>query len=394
MTIGRFKSAVPSQNTPSRLPIPLHPLIPIGLRFAGLLWTLGLGLWTIPAWIDFGRGRDSQIHFENQRENLYFLEDSERAWHAVFNMGNEYVDYLIVTTTGDHDDFEKYPPFKGDIALLNDTLRIGRSDGDIAEKIMDACESRGLNFKPTRQFGMRYIFKRVRPPTQNEGKENVYQWDPDGLIRKAVAISRLIYPTPIGFEYSARASFKKGQNEIESIIPGPVNYHGAEAYTQNNKRTWLTDSEVSQLAELLSVFLKRENYLPNRFKRALWFFEYSFGIDYLDVRWPLMATVIEALINTDSEKTVKQFSVRLAGLAKEVGINKIDQAYAETIFKEVRSPLVHGQSLISDIDDPKLADMYEQTELAIRLSLRRMIEDELYADLFSDDAKIRSKWPL
>ena len=69
---------------------------------------------------------------------------------------------------------------------------------DLAKKVMDACEPRGRNFQPVRLFGHLYAFVRKDPPA-----EPLYDWDSDNVLQKCVAISRLVRPTSIGFEYSA-----------------------------------------------------------------------------------------------------------------------------------------------------------------------------------------------
>lgn len=83
---------------------------------------------------------------------------------------------------------------------LDNHIWIGRLDGALSDAIMDACEARGENFSPIRQFGNQYAIVNTAPHRGRNGLE----WDSDNSISRAVRLSRLIYPTSLAFEYAAR----------------------------------------------------------------------------------------------------------------------------------------------------------------------------------------------
>ena len=59
---------------------------------------------------------------------------------------------------------------------------------------MDACEPRGENLKPSRQFGCRYSF--VRELAAEEYTRTYAHWEHDRTLVAAFTLSRLISTTP------------------------------------------------------------------------------------------------------------------------------------------------------------------------------------------------------
>lgn len=171
------------------------------------------------------------------------------------------------------------------------------------------CTARwcGQSFDPTPLFGQLYTFWNDNPANPLE-----FNWDPDQSLATAVALSRLIHPTSIDFEYAARVILGP-DNHIKRIIPGSVVGLRMDAYVvPSAARNWLTDSDASALGSLLIDFYATSVSLPPRVQRALWNHEYAFTIQWMEVRWTVVATALESLIHTDRRRSTKQFIDRVS----------------------------------------------------------------------------------
>jgi hypothetical protein len=251
--------------------------------------------------------------------------------------------------------------------------------------VFTACRPRGQSFDPVPQFGQLYALWNDDPADPSE-----FSWDPDQSLATAVALSRLIHPTSIGFEYSARVIFGS-DNRIKQIIPGPVSGLLAHAYvTPTAPRNWLTDNDVSVLRSLLASFHVVSADLPPRVQRALWNHEYAFTVQWIEVRWTVVATALESLVHTDRRQSTKQFIDRVTALANRVGVSfspgDAGRAY------DLRSSLAHGQGLGTG-DDATTA-LYCRMEEVLRASVRLAIQDAAFRDIFRIDDQIRAAFPL
>lgn len=267
-------------------------------------------------------------------------------------------------------------------------------DHNIANQVMDACEPMGVwpVKRPVRQYGQLYAF--VREPVP-EGK--IYEWDPDQKLRSCIALSRLIHPTSISLEYSARI-FYADSGVVRQVCPGPVNGRVARTFMVRPRwRDWLIDGDLQQLSKLLSA--PSWTALPERLRRALWHHEFASSLAELNIRWILISTALEALVHTDRQKSTKQFTTRVPLLAKEVGITEFSSADASMVY-EYRSRLAHGQTLA----DPKKGTpahvdatalpLYWLMERIVRAVLKKALTDPKYAAIFENDDTIRAYWPV
>lgn len=132
---------------------------------------------------------------------------------------------VVVQTTGTTQTplriFQSQPPITERVELNSD-LWIGPIPHEI-EIVLSACEPRGLNYNPSRQYGYRYCFVR-------EFKTETYpsyQWDEDRELQRLILLSRLVHPTTASNHYSARL-ICKGE-DLEKIVPGPTQVFGAQA---------------------------------------------------------------------------------------------------------------------------------------------------------------------
>ncbi|MEI8192029.1 MAG: hypothetical protein WCI75_20140 [candidate division NC10 bacterium] len=148
-------------------------------------------------------------------------------------------------------------------------FRLGRDisveeiEGSLLEHIFDACEPAGWNFRLPRPFGQLYSFVRNNPPDVESSV-----WDKDRELQKCIALSRLVKPTSVGFEYSARVVFEADREAVR-VIPGAVAGFGAQAWVPGKSEDdWLTQGDLDALAELWGKVDLAS--VPARIQRAFW----------------------------------------------------------------------------------------------------------------------------
>jgi len=277
---------------------------------------------------------------------------------------------------------KSFPPIRNKLTIADDIL-IDILPREESLKVFSACEPKGFNFSPQRQFGQLYSFIRTNPP-----ESPPLAWDSDERLQLCIGLSRIVHPTTISFEYSSRVRYD--DNNILEIIPGLIRGFGAQTWvTREEHRNWLTESEGTELSYLFQTYLRLD--LSKRIRGALWYLEYAFRTHFIDVRWPLVCIGLEYLIHTDRFNSTKQFVFRVTKLAEEVGISNFDEDKAKEAYA-MRSTLVHGQ-LLRDLEGYKL-ELYEKIEELLRMVIKKAILDRSFAGIFSSEENIRNKWPI
>ncbi|MFN8133343.1 MAG: hypothetical protein U0R70_17505 [Solirubrobacteraceae bacterium] len=307
--------------------------------------------------------------------------------------------------TGPVDDaaWREHPPAGDPPVELGRDMRLTTGlAGREAERIMDACEPRGENFKPARQFGCRYAFVRDLPAAAYE--QHYTHWDHDQVLLAGFTLSRLVLDNAYSTEYAARiVEFSDGRVQIS---PGPVNLEGALAYRAHSGRDWLDADEARQLAALLAAFWEREGSLPERVSNAIWLAEQSARRKYdFDALMTVIAG-LEALLNTGPRQNTKQFVMRVPRLAAGGGVSGISQGMARRLYNR-RSEPAHGRRLTliptpqPGVPAPQHAEQMAAAlrELALlqdvlRAAVRRCIEDPDFSAHFADDEGVRAQWPV
>jgi hypothetical protein len=251
-----------------------------------------------------------------------------------------------------------------------------------SEAYMDAAESRGSNFKPTRQFSQRYAFVRRRAPGP------LYDWDPDSLIQHAIAMSRLIRDNNHDTHYSVRVvEGFSGPEGGRQIAPGAT---FESWYTPDGQRKWLSQDEAHALADLLAERLAIDTF-STRVGNALWLAEYGTRTAYLVPACIWTVATLEALLNTDRYGLRRQFNERCQALASELALDDVTDDVANR-FYSARSESVHG-SLDGHDHDQLVADQAIMQRLA-RATLRRCIEDPAFRATFDSRDTVATKWPV
>jgi hypothetical protein len=265
--------------------------------------------------------------------------------------------------------------------------------------VLSACTPRGHYFVPIRQFGQRFAF--VLP---QEDSEESFRWDPDEVIRDALAISRLVRDHGFSLEYAARIfDYRDGEQSV-MYVPS---HAGKLGYRLRRDRDWLDPEEAVTLRGLLATYWSERVSYPVRVRRAMWRFEYAYSIRWADVILPVLISGLEALTKVGRRALTHQFATRSTALASELGLDGVDYAFAERMY-DGRSAWIHGghyELFRASPDDrtwsapipgalsDAMAEVARVQDL-LRLVLRRCLEDTGFRDLFGDDETIAERWPV
>jgi len=281
-------------------------------------------------------------------------------------------------------DWDQSPPPELNF-LLDEDFWIGSLPHEInGDQVFDACQPAGFNFRPCRQYGWRYAFcRRASPPSY--GPEHL-RWDHDGVLRRALFLSRLIHPTTIAPCHSARLFFEN--EELSFIVPGHVQGYATHVWIVASEwRDWLSQAEAEQLKYALPAY----NQSPHeRIRRARSHIYYAFHAYFLEQRTASLVSAFESLLKIGYNKPTDQFAARVPVLAQRIGIT-ITEDEARLIYND-RSVFVHGrQPNYTDLSED-IMERYMRFETAIRVSLLRASTNSEFAGLFATDGVIESNF--
>lgn len=277
---------------------------------------------------------------------------------------------------------------------IHNDLWIGPVNRNLTKAIMKACMLRGENFRPVLQFWCPYGFIRKYAPTDS----NNLQFDPDRILQQCVALSRLVHPTSIGYQFAARVIKRPGSRR--KIVPFDPYTFNKRASVIDVNENWLNPDDILLLRKLITCFEKLKDRLSNRIKTAMWYYEYLSKTHFMDIRWTLLITALESLIKIADEKnsntkkyvgSTKVFVDRLTALARFDSSLSVTRGDLGKIYNE-RSNLVHGLGVASL--DPVKRALYRKAETLIRNILQKAILDATFASIFDSDASIKRNLPL
>ncbi len=251
-------------------------------------------------------------------------------------------------------------------------------------EIILACDPAGIKWKaPIRQYGSQYGIWCDAPIM---GSMN--EFDADSRLRSCVQLSRLIHPTNIGFKFAGRLSYD-GDGDILEFAPARLRGGAQVAYVADPTKNWLTDSHIEQLRSLIVAF--DPSVLPKRVTQALFYHEYLHQLYYVDARWPMATTGVEALVHTDKYQSTAQFVQRALALQEELGVKLATETDLYDIY-DLRSRFAHGKT-VGELDGQQNV-LYTALEQILRTSIRRAIEDPQFAGIFADEDTLRTRWPV
>jgi hypothetical protein len=297
-------------------------------------------------------------------------------------------DVVIQTTVHDlwvsDETFSEEPPVVDRIDLGND-LWIGQLESGTVNAVFDACTPPGLNFNPTRLFGHHYcVVRELANPRVPPVK-----WDEDQKLRDCIALSRLVHPTTISTHFSARLFYEYGA--LSMIVPGLTHGLGSHAFVNGPTwRNWLTEKDAHELKGLIAAYdLER---LPSRLRRAMRHLQYACLTHESEVRFTLVVSGLEALVNTRDHGVSAQFKKRVVLAARDVQTN-ISEDTARQVYN-FRSCLSHGQRVRGEDIQKQFAANYAAMETLLRRLIRRGIEDNSFSARFESAASIEKAYPI
>ena len=276
---------------------------------------------------------------------------------------------------------------------LHESVWIGRLQHDLGERVMEACGKRGQNFSPARQFGASYAFVRLSAD-QSDGHRLTF--DPDRRLWAAVALSRLIHPTSLAYEYAARRL--TWSNGAEQIVPVRQIQYPPMAFVATPATDWLNPSNAPPIADVLAAYWHNGPH-PRRLYAALWYFEATAQQYFVDLRWPSLTTALEALIRVKDERaangkfagSTRVFKKRLARMSEELADGALTEDELSHMYA-TRSSLSHGTGVSGLSAEDHAA--YRRKEKLARDLIVRGLNDASFRAALSDDNELRARYPI
>jgi len=269
---------------------------------------------------------------------------------------------------------------------LTENTWIERLETGFATRIQGACEPAHYNID--RDIRDRYLYAFMREIPQNETARK------EGLLDllTVVALSRLIRPTSTGDRYCARVLPHGGTDPpIEGLhLTGVC----PDVFVGDNSRDWLSPHDGLELRKLMP-WVSIHKKMHGRVHRAYWNHEQVMRTYYLDTRWNLVVSGLEALITVEKSNVRKQFVNRVRKLAIEFGVElsetELHNAYT------VRSGLAHAQNFLfglhTVLSPDKHRPLYDKLEMLLRSTIKRCLLDETFGQHFANGAAVKTKWP-
>ena len=273
-----------------------------------------------------------------------------------------------------------------DLFHLGHDLWIGKIDATAARIVLELGEPNYFGTpKPVIQFAQLYSFVR-----EKDAQAAPYRWDEDSRLQLCIALSRLICPTSVSLRHAARIRYNS-DSSVADISPSDIRGVGIDTFLNTPpQRDWLTEPDACRLRDLLHKMYSKPSLL-DRAARALWYYEYAVRTYYVEMRWVLVATGLEALVHVGRFHSTRQFKCRVSQLAGELGVTGMGISEAEQAYVH-RSTVAHGQQLHQLLDPDR--QLYADMENTLRLAILRAIEDDKFASVLSDPQEIERRWPI
>ena len=269
---------------------------------------------------------------------------------------------------------------------ITSELEVIPVDWEVFHAITAACDPPGVNRGKVADLrAPLYAFVRINAP-----RSPYSAWDSDEKLQLGIALSRLVRPTSIGFEFAVRLVGDVRSGEFE-LIPGPVRGFGAQAWTSQPEHDWLSPADLLRLRSVASAFFSDPFPASSRVQQALWFFEYAARTGPIDIRWLFVATAIETLLSTDPSQSTRHFTRRLSQLADALGTVSVSKDEASRMWG-LRSAISHG-SKHGGLGETDFA-IYRKVEEVLRASLERAVVDKTFRGIFSDEKSINIAFPV
>jgi hypothetical protein len=282
------------------------------------------------------------------------------------------------------------PPLRdGDEVIIAPGIKMSRLTDELRRQLDLATQERGFNFGA----GMRSV-------TYGIVRDNApgSSWDEDGTIRRLLGLSRVVHPSTLGDEVAGTLYFDD-TGELECIAARA----GDGAYGCRSLRPWLTKEDCEELGRLFQAYEalpvvhpitdaepRPTRRLPLRLHRALWNLAYAAFVRPAHIRWLIVATALEGVIETGGGAR-QEFMQRLLAIGPEVGVavtkKQIDQIYS------LRSTVAH-RGWFSGKEDAELDASYVPMDRLVAGIVRQAIIDAQFRSAFDSAETIATRWPV
>ncbi len=296
---------------------------------------------------------------------------------------NVVTDVLLVMSHQEIAERELQRPFQ-----LSDDLLLLPAHPTLEQAIVHACDARGRDSYfsvDLRGPGQYVIARHLQQGTSSFG------WDRDQRIQTAVALGRLVRPTPVNLRYAVRitGAFQSG---AYSMYPAEVRGHAAHSAVMQPADAWLREADFTAWRDLLLAWDAAPfDATTPRWSRAMWHLEYTMTMPYFHLRWPLVALAFEGLITTNVFDSGGQFRVRFAQVRAMLGLASVSEQDAKKIWGH-RSDVVHGGQMPDAATEA--GRLYGLLEETLRESIRRAIVDPQFRAHFASPATINATFPV
>jgi hypothetical protein len=270
---------------------------------------------------------------------------------------------------------------------LSENIWIERFDRELGQKIQTACDP--PHYKINSAGYDRHLYGFVKRVTEPEKSKYEGMSELAGLV----ALSRLVHPTSTGDRYSARI-FRYGDKDSPIEC---VRFFGVSPDVSliDTRRDWLSAQDGQTLLKLVP-WLQINKKMHERIHHAYWNHESALRSYYLDLKWTLIVSAFEALLNSGDQNVTRQFKNRVGQLAKHFGVvlteDDIDNGY------KLRSKLVHAENFLFGLNkilpQSEHVPLYTKLESLLRVTLLTCLLDESFGNHFRDEASIDSRWPV
>lgn len=269
---------------------------------------------------------------------------------------------------------------------LGDDLWLVPKDWDLFKAVVPACDPPGQNRGLVSDLrAPAYSIVRTNPPSPESS-----QWDADQRLGLCIALSRLVRPTSIGYEYAVRIRGRLGELPF-SVSPGPVRGFGARAWVSRPEEDYFRPQDLPAIRDVVAAFFANRFQPKSRLRQAFWFHEYAALTELVDIRWLFTATALESLLCTDSSQSTRHFTKRLPLLAEAVGAPPFAPKDASRMWA-LRSALSHGSKHGGlDAEDMRV---YTAAEEVLQAALRKAVLDLEFRAVFEDASSIQARFPL
>jgi hypothetical protein len=294
---------------------------------------------------------------------------------------------LHIGTGPSHSEQETAPLVVSDTNVrfeLRDDVWIERLDTELAKHIQTACEP--PNYRITNVPYDRHLYAFVRPVPDTE----TTQYEGMSTLFAVAALSRLINPTSIGGRYCAKVlAFPPEDSAIQSIQFRGV---GPDVIIGQG-RDWLSKKNAEELVNLMP-WLSPDKHMHGRVHRAYWNHEYVMHSYYLDARWVLAVSGLEALISVGEKGLRRQFCSRVRQLAAEFQVDLSSEELGRAY--RLRSKLAHAEAFLSRLEAgfsrSEQVELYVRLEKVLRSTIKRCLTDEDFGNRFRDDSAVQASW--